>query len=131
MFRALDRPRPASPAEERLLSRLAEAAGPELTAQVTDAVVVGECTCGCASVQLSTSAAPLPATTVLGLSAAGRSDHLAVRSTGRSPEGHVVDVVLHVVEGRLYELEVFDSDAGEGAAVDPAGVTSLDRPAVG
>jgi hypothetical protein len=30
-----------------------------------------------------------------------------------------------VIEGRLYELEIF---AGEGVAVDPASVTALARP---
>ena len=130
-FRDLDRPRPPSAAEPRLLSWLTAGVGPELTAQVAGAVVVGGCTCGCSSVQLSTSAAPLPPATMTRLSAGGRPDHVAVSSTGRSPEGHVIGVVLHVVQGRLYEQEIFDTDVGEGAAVDPAGVTALDRPAVG
>jgi hypothetical protein len=130
-FRTLDRPRPPSPAEQRLLSWLAAGVGPELTAQADSAVVVGECACGCSSVQLATTAAPLPAATISQLSGAGRSDYVAVSSTGHSPEGHVISVVLHVAEGRLHELEVFDSDAGEGVAVDPASLVRLGRPDVG
>jgi hypothetical protein len=119
------------PAEQRLLSWLAAGVGQELLAQVADAVVVGECACGCSSVRLSTSAAPLPVAIMSRLSDSDRPDHVAVSSSGRSPDGHVVTVALHVVEGRLYELEVFDTDAGEGAAVDPASVTELDPPEVG
>ena len=111
----------------RLLSWLAEAVGQELVDQAADATVVGECTCGCSSLRLSTPAAPLPEETTIRLSDSGRADHLAVSSSGRGPDGHV-SVVLHVVEGRLYELELF---AGEGVAVDPATVTALTRPAIG
>jgi hypothetical protein len=86
--------------------------------------VVGECTCGCSSLRLSTPAAPLPVARTIQLSDTGRADYLAVSSGGRGPDGHV-SVVLHVVEGRLYELEIF---AGEGTAVDPASVTALTGP---
>ena len=48
-------------------------------------------------------------------------------SGGQGPDGHV-SVVLHVLEDRLYELEIF---AGEGVAVDAASVTALTRPDVG
>ncbi|MGY2078359.1 hypothetical protein [Modestobacter sp. SYSU DS0657] len=56
-------------------------------------------------------------------------------ATGRSPDGHVVHVVLHAVHGRVHgrvhELEVFDAEAGEGVAVDPAALTGLTHPRVG
>jgi hypothetical protein len=65
--------------------------------------------------------------TTIRLSDTDRPDHLAVSSSGRGPDGHV-SVVLHVVEGRLYELEMF---AGEGVAVDPASLTALTRPEIG
>lgn len=110
-----------------MLSWVAAAVGQELVDQAADAAVVGECTCGCSSLRLSTPAAPLPVETTIRLSDTGRADYLAVSSGGRGPDGHV-SVVLHVVEGRLYELEIF---AGEGAAVDPASVTALTRPEVG
>ncbi|MGY1855280.1 hypothetical protein [Modestobacter sp. SYSU DS0290] len=129
-FRALDTPRAPTPAEQRLLSGLAAAGPPELVAQADDVLVVGVCACGCSSVQLATSAAPVPEATVARLSRTGRDDVLAVSSTGRGPDGHVVSVVLHVLGGRLGELEVFDAHSGEGVAVDPAAVTGLSHPAV-
>ena len=114
-FRELLRPRPLSTAERRLLSWLASAHGPDATAQVADAIVVGECACGCSSVQLSPSGA-----------ARRQSVHSSVGAGGLSPDGHVIDVVLHLVDGRLHELEVFDSDAGEGVAVDVDALAGLE-----
>ncbi|MGY2128925.1 hypothetical protein [Blastococcus sp. SYSU DS0617] len=115
VFRALLRPRPLSTAEHRLLSWLAAEAGPDVTAQVADATVVGECACGCSSVQLSSSSAL-------------RHEHVhsEVSASGVGHDGHVVVVVLHHFDGRLQELEVFDSDAGEGSAVDLDGLTGLE-----
>ena len=115
IFRELLRPRPLSTAEQRVLSWLAAAAGPDMAAQVADAAVVGECACGCSSVQLSPAGA-----------ARRQSVHSSVGAGGLSPDGHVIDVVLHLVDGRLHELEVFDSDAGEGVAVDLCGLTGLE-----
>ena len=114
-FRELLRPRPLSTAERRLLSWLAGAHGPDATAQVADAIVVGECACGCSSVQLS------PAGAVR-----RQSVHSSVGAGGLSPDGHVIDVVLHLVDGRLHELEVFDPDAGEGVTVDLDELTGLE-----
>ena len=114
-----------------MLSWLAAAVDEELVTQVAGAAVVGECSCGCSSVQLFTLAAPPPAATTSRLSSTGRADVVAVSSSGRNSDGHVICLVLHVVEGRPHELEVFDTDAGEGAAVDLAGVTGLSRPDVG
>ncbi len=130
-FRSLAHSRTPSSAETRLLTWLAAEVGSELTAQVDTATVVGECACGCSSVELSTSAPPLPGTTISRLSVTGRSDYLKVSSTGHSREGHMLEVALHVAQGRLRELEVFDIDAGEGVAVDLAGVARLSRPEVG
>ena len=127
MFRYLEASRRPSGPERRLLSWLAAAVGQELVDQAADPVVVGECTCGCSSVRLSTPAAPLPVQTVIQLSDTGRDDYLGVSSGGRGPDGQI-SVVLHVLEGRLYELEIF---AGEGVAGDPASVTALTRPEVG
>jgi hypothetical protein len=130
VFRPLDQPRPPTLPERQLLARLATAVGEELTAQVADAVVVGECTCGCSSTQLCTGAAPLPEATVTRLSHDSRVDHLAVSSAGHSLAGSPVDVVLHVNHGRASELEIFDTDAGEGTAVDPASISGLTRPEI-
>jgi hypothetical protein len=50
-----------APARRRrlVLSWLATAVGQELVDQIVEAVVVGECTCGCSSVRLSTPTAPM------------------------------------------------------------------------
>jgi hypothetical protein len=127
VFRYLESSRLPSGPERRLLSWLAEAVGQELVDQAANASVVGECTCGCSSLRLSTPAAPLPVETTIRLSDTDRADYIAVSSSGRGPDSDV-SVVLHVLEGRLYELEIF---AGEGVAVDPASVTALTRPEVG
>jgi hypothetical protein len=131
VFRALETPRPPTAAQLRLLSWLAAGAGEELNAQLAHCEVTGRCTCGCSSVELATSAAPLPAELIGRLSARGRLDYISLASSARSSTGHRVDVVLHVVQGLVHELEIFDSAAGEGTAVDPAELTSLDRPDVG
>ena len=127
VFRDLESSRQPSGPESRLLAWLAAAVGQELIDQAADAAVVGECTCGCSSLRLSTQAAPLPVQTTIRLSDTGRPDYFAVSSGGRGPDGDV-SVVLHVLDGRLHELEIF---AGEGVAVDPASVTALTRPEVG
>jgi hypothetical protein len=129
-FRALEQPRSLTVAQRRLLSWLTAGPGSALAAQVAESMVVGECHCGCSSVQLATTAAPLTAVEVGRLSYLGRDDYLSLSSTGRSAAGHRVDVVLHVVDGRLEELELFDTDAGEGTAVDPDDLTALTTPEV-
>ena len=115
IFRELLRPRPLSTAEQRVLSWLAAAAGPDAIAQATDVTVVGECACGCSSVRLS------PSTSIR-----RESVHSAVDAHGLGPDGHIVNVVLHLFDGRLHELEVFDSDAGEGVVVDLDALTGLE-----
>jgi hypothetical protein len=131
VFRALESPRLPTAAQLRLLSWLAAGAGDALRAQLAQCTVTGQCTCGCSSVELTTSAAPLPPELISRLSVRDRLDYISLTSTARSPTGHRVDVVLHVVQGLVHELEIFDADAGEGTAVDPAELTSLDRPDVG
>lgn len=115
-FTPLDVPRPIAPGEQDLLTYLVAAVATPSPARPAEVVVVGTCRCGCSSVQLQ--APPLP----------GLPGHRAVGATGRGPAGQPVDVVLHLVDGRLHELEIFDPAAGEGAAVDPAAVTDLGRP---
>ena len=127
MFRYLDSSRRPSGPERLLLSLRAPPVRPARVAHAPHAAVGGEGTGGCSSLGVCTPAAPLPAETTIQLSDTGRADYFAVSSGGRGPDGHV-SVVLHVVEGRLHELEIF---AGEGVAVDPASVTALTRPEVG
>jgi hypothetical protein len=114
-----------------LLSWLVIGLGQDLTAQVAESRVIGECACGCSSVELATSAGPLPARTMRQLSDSGRLDYISLNSTARSALDHRVDVVLHLVDGRLHELEIFDVEAGEGTAVDLSSLISLDPPRLG
>ncbi|MET7403387.1 hypothetical protein ABZS66_58925 [Dactylosporangium sp. NPDC005572] len=111
-FADLPEPRPLTPAERAVLAALVGfAAREELTAQLASARVTAECDCGCASVRLATTGPALPRAAVKAMSEYRRDDHVAVAATaGR------VDAVLHVVGGRLHELELF---AGEGVKVVP------------
>jgi hypothetical protein len=126
VFRSLESPLPPTVSQLRLLSWLTTGAGAPLSAQVAHALVTGECVCGCSSVQLASSAAPLPPEVIRRLSGNDRHDYISLTSTGRSSAGRRVDVVLHVVEGRVAELEIFDSEAGEGTAVDLDSLRALD-----
>jgi hypothetical protein len=74
VFRYLEAPRRPSEPELRLLSWLGAAVGQGLADQVGDVAVIGECTCGCSSVRLSTSATPIPVETVIQVSDTGRDD---------------------------------------------------------
>jgi hypothetical protein len=124
-FRTIAEGRALTPSEYQLLVALAGAVGRDLSDQVGRCIVVGECNCGCSSIQLSTSAAALPENETRRLSAAGRSDYLCVSSTAKSAAGHEIFVGLHVVAGRLHELEIFDADAGEGIPVDLLPLTAM------
>lgn len=128
--RPLDAPRPPSPAELRLLTTLA-AVDPELLTQVRACSVVGECRCGCGSVELHSVTAPLAPDVVAALSPIGRDDHLAISADGIDAAGRTVQVTLHVMLGSVGELEVFDPSAGEGRCIDKASISSLGRPEVG
>ncbi len=130
VFRTLEHPRAPSAAELQLLSRLIGGAGQELIDQVVAGMVIGECRCGCSSVELTSTAQPLPESTVTRLSPSGRLDYLSLSSTGLDPAGHRIDLVLHVVDGVLHELEVFDTEGGEGIPVDLSTLILLDPPDV-
>jgi hypothetical protein len=129
VFRPVDVPRPPSPAELRLLTTLA-AEDSELVAQVRACSIVGECRCGCGSLELHSVTAPLAPDVVAALSADGRGDHLAITADGVDAAGRTVEVTLHVLLGSVRELELFDPSAGEGRRVDPASISSLGRPRV-
>lgn len=123
--------RPPFPFERRLLAALGAAVAERLLdRQLATVLVDGVCRCGCSSVRLRTREPAVPAARVARLSGAGRDDHLAVASTARTPDGHDVDVVLHVVHGRVHELEVLDPVDGEGAAVDTAALSDPAGPTV-
>ncbi len=114
VWRELAGPRAPTAAERRVLGVLAAAAGdPVLVDQVASAVVDAVCRCGCSSVRLRTDRPDR------------RSGHLAVEAAGSAPGHEHVQVVLHVVAGRVHELEVFDTSAGEGVPVALEELTGL------
>jgi hypothetical protein len=39
-----------------------------------------------------------------------RDDYVALQATGRNCDGREIAVIVHVLRGRLYELEVWTSD---------------------
>ena len=122
MWRDLDRPRDLSADERRLLTRLtAVVADPALDRQVDTAQVVAVCRCGCPSVRLHGEGPAVPEERVVALSSTGRPDWFSVGGSGPGT-GEPVSVVVHVVRGRLHELEVF---AGEGVSVPLNALTGL------
>ena len=129
IWRDLDVPRAPSEPERRLLLALAAAVDePLLHGQVERVLVDAVCRCGCPSVRLRSEEPPIPGAAVARLSARGRDDHFAVEATGHGPEGRSVSIVLHVVEGRVHELELFAEAEGALRAAD---VTDVNDPWVG
>ncbi|WP_138758791.1 hypothetical protein [Modestobacter altitudinis] len=122
VWRDLDPPRAPTAPERRLLTALAAAVDePLLLDQVATVFVDATCRCGCSSVRLRTGRPAIPPERIAQLSATDRSDRVAVTATSRGR----VDVVLHVLHGRVCELEVFDTCAGEGRAVPLASLADL------
>ena len=98
---------------------------PFLSDQVRSAVVVAVCRCGCSSVRLRSPEQPISAPRVAQLSSTGRDDVFSVQAFSSDPATEQVYVELHVVRGRVEELEVFDSAGGEGVAVALAEIIGL------
>lgn len=124
-LRSLSHPRDVSPSERALLVALADRVGRhELTAQVEQATVVATCACGCPSIGVRSDDAPaLQPEAMRALSGTGRDDVAAIAATARDAAGREVDVILHVVEGRIEELEVWAGTWGgdpRTALPDPA-----------
>lgn len=91
--------------------------GPSGTASLREQAevveVVATCSCGCPSVWLD---APGDATAHI---ADDGSGHVALRAIPRD-SGGATEVTLHVVGGRLHELEVFGSATEAQPSVDPS-----------
>jgi hypothetical protein len=103
--------RPVTAEERAVLAVLVDAVGsPRLRVQLADVVVGGTCRCGCSSVQLTTMAPRLPADEVLRLTDGRRDDHLAVTARRVSDVEPPVTLTLHVLNGRLAELELYVTD---------------------
>jgi hypothetical protein len=57
---------------------------------------------------------PLSETTIAALSSTGRTDYVGIHAVAGAGEAETVQVVAHVANGLLIEVEMF---AGEGVAV--------------
>jgi hypothetical protein len=80
----------------------------EVRAQAKSARVVSACDCGCRSVGVEPDeAAP---------SAPYEADAVSLTADGTSPTGTRVEVTLHVVFGRMTELEIWDGGLTQGVS---------------
>ena len=133
----LDAPRGLTEHERAVLDFLLTSplAHKELHTQAQTTEVVARCDCGCRSVVLK----PDPATPTATFSAhevsiKGSPSEAVVYITayGESQEGISVQVTLHVIGGRLDELEIWDGwldlDGKSNGAVPDAATLSWDLP---
>jgi len=106
---------------------------PALTAQAESAWVTGVCECGCPSVLLSSDAPALTPETMSRLSSLGRADWFGIDYTKvdasvppdpSTGEVRMLQVIVHVTDGSLDNLEIY---AGDGIAVDIPSPESLDE----
>lgn len=118
VFEPIEQSRDLTDAEMRAARTLALAAGSELLAQLDEATVTGLCRCGCSSVQLATTSPPVTAKWLLSHSSRGREDYLAISAVAERADDRLITVTLHVVKGRVTELELFDTVLGEGHPID-------------
>jgi hypothetical protein len=122
----LDAPRPLDASEASILRLLAAQVGAAgLTAQVESAQVVQECSCGCRSVGLATPAPPVALDAVAAWAIPGRDDWCPVTARAIAADGRTVEVTLHLVEGRIHELEVWPSSLGGDPAVALSALSPL------
>ena len=123
VWQMLERPRVLSGEERRVLGQLASAVDePLLHRQVAAATVTAACRCGCSSLRLQSDEPPIPDVRIVELSHLDRPDYFRVDAFSHAAALDDVQVVLHVVQGRIYELEVF---AGEGVSVRLASLADL------
>lgn len=73
----------------------------------------------------------IPPETAAQLSDTGRDDYVAVRASAAGSPVGPVDVVLHVIDGHVGELEVFAVHGGEGVAISLADLGELTDVSVG
>jgi hypothetical protein len=83
----------------------------ELRAQAAGAHVVATCSCGCRSIWIETDPCAPDATYAKTETPDGRIDHVGL--TAYQPIGaETAEVTLHVVNGRMFELEVWGHEYG-------------------
>jgi hypothetical protein len=119
-------PRSLGDEETRLLQYLLGQVGVEsLDTQLLTAKVVSECSCGCPSIGLASEGPAVSPAIMRQLSDADRDDWLEINAWGENVEGKVVQVNLHLVNGRLHELEIWSGWDGGEAATTLLSVTTV------
>jgi hypothetical protein len=118
---ALAEARLLTPGEEAMIDFLIS--GPlgteELRRQAATARVVAICSCGCPSVWIEV-APSVPAAVYKELETPdGRTDHVALTAYQHKTRGST-EVTLHIVNGRMFELEVWGHQYGVRPRVDVA-----------
>jgi hypothetical protein len=95
----LAKPRELRPEERQVLELAVAAPGApeELRIQAESALAVRECNCGCPSIGLSSDASPVPAA----------EPAMLLQATALTADGVRADVNLHLLDGQLYELEIW------------------------
>ena len=126
IWRELDEPRSPSEDERRLMAVLAAGANePLLTEQVRTIVIDAVCRCGCSSVRLRSDEPAIPPARVAQLSKHERDDFFRVQAFSNDPAQELVYAELHMMAGRVEELEVYDGARGDGAAAALAQIAEL------
>ena len=120
----LAEPRELHPSERALLDALVGRTGhPGLRAQARSAVAGSTCSCGCPSVGLRTTGPTLSGADMLRFSGNGRDDVFGIHA---HPGDHRVEVVVHVLRGRIDELEVYAGDGVVAPLPSPDELTDVD-----
>ena len=115
-LRIIDPPRRLSKPERTLLEALLAEQFPGFEALRSQAVVTrvrGECSCGCGSIVLTLEHDPSNRAEVLG------RIPVEATSTNRTGEHVPIDVLLHVVDGYLDELEIVNYDQSRAPYPNP------------
>jgi hypothetical protein len=122
-------PRRLSAAERALVEWFVDGpvSSPALRAQVAAASVVATCSCGCPSVHLEVPA-PFPAARL------DRDDpdvrtggDASFRADATSSDGRALEVILHVLAGRLVELEIWAGSFGGDPRTELPQICTLHR----
>lgn len=113
-------PRPLTPKERTLIDFLLDSplGRDELRKQAASSRVAGVCSCGCPSIWLAVDPATPSAKFRPEETAIGRTDWVPITAFQQKSRG-TTEVTLHVVKGRLHELEIWAGGYGIRPRVDP------------
>jgi len=122
----LDPPRPLRADEKALLDFLVAATShPELRAQARGAKVISLCNCGCPSLGLEPAEGSPRASIGEEDSDVGIAGALRIAAEGKNREGRSVEVILHVQQAQIVELEIWAGLSGGEVETDLPDVSTL------